>query len=500
MPIPASQIVQVNPRLITPGGSDLEFNGLMLSSSGVIPLSQFVLSFSSADDVGAYFGLDSQEYALAQIYFLGYDDSFSKPTSLFFAPRIAEAQAAFVRGGAITQTLAQLKTLSDGQLTITLGGQQTTVTVNFSSANAFSDIAQLVQSALQAKSSSGEAFTAATCTYSSTFNAFTITSGQAGADDGLVYPSGTLADALNMTQAAGAVLSAGSAALTPAENMAAIVNETQNFVCFMSIDQLDEDDAVAFSTWANAQGVEYLHVYWDNNVQLTQSNPSGTIAQAIEAANLSSTCAVYNSAEYAAFILGIAASVDYDRTNGTITFKFKGQSGVAANVQNGTIASALEANGMNFVGNYATRNDTFVFLSPGQMFGEYQWIDTYLNAVWLNNALQVACMNGFAQNARVPYTEEGYTLIKAWMQDPINRALKSGIIDPGVTLSEAQKAQLQQEAGLDISSQLNTDGYYVQVLDPAPAVRQQRGTPQCSLWYTYGGAVHKLEIASTAVV
>ena len=48
MPIPASQIVQVNPRLITPGGSDLEFNGLMLSSSGVIPLSQFVISFSSA--------------------------------------------------------------------------------------------------------------------------------------------------------------------------------------------------------------------------------------------------------------------------------------------------------------------------------------------------------------------------------------------------------------------------------------------------------------------
>ena len=81
MPIPASQIVQVNPRIVTPGGTDLEFNGLMLSSSGVIPLSQFVLSFSSADDVGAYFGLDSQEYALAQVYFMGYDDSFSKPTT-----------------------------------------------------------------------------------------------------------------------------------------------------------------------------------------------------------------------------------------------------------------------------------------------------------------------------------------------------------------------------------------------------------------------------------
>ena len=134
------------------------------------------------------------------------------------------------------------------------------------------------------------------------------------------------------------------------------------------------------------------------------------------------------------------------------------------------------------------------------MFGEYQWADVYLNAVWLNNALQVACMNGFTNAGRVPYTEEGYALIRAWCLDPINRALRSGVIEPGVTLAEAQKAQLQREAGRDISAELFTDGYVLQVLDPAPAVRQQRGTPEASLWYTYGGAVHKLELASTAIV
>ena len=71
---------------------------------------------------------------------------------------------------------------------------------------------------------------------------------------------------------------------------------------------------------------------------------------------------------------------------------------------------------------------------------------------------------------------------------------------PGVSLSESQKAQLQREAGLDISGQLDAEGYVLQVLDPAPATRQQRGTPQCSLWYAYGGSIHKLDIASTAVV
>jgi hypothetical protein len=179
---------------------------------------------------------------------------------------------------------------------------------------------------------------------------------------------------------------------------------------------------------------------------------------------------------------------------------FKGQSGLPANVTNGSVAETLNSIGMNFVGNYATRNDAFVFLANGEMWGDWKWIDPYLNAVWLNNALQVACMVGFQNNLRVPYTEIGYALVRSWCMDPINRALRSGVIEPGVTLSESQISQLQREAGRDISQQLYSDGYYLKVEDPAPAVRQQRGTPECSLWYTYGGAIHKLEIASTAVV
>lgn len=101
---------------------------------------------------------------------------------------------------------------------------------------------------------------------------------------------------------------------------------------------------------------------------------------------------------------------------------------------------------MNFMGDYATRNDQFIFLYPGQMFGSWKWIDTYLNAVWLNNALQVACMNGFRQTPRVPYNQEGYTLLKSWCLDPINRALYSGVIDTGVALSESQKSQLVRES------------------------------------------------------
>jgi hypothetical protein len=268
----------------------------------------------------------------------------------------------------------------------------------------------------------------------------------------------------------------------------------------MSIEQLTAEDCIAFSAWAATQGVNYLHVFFDSNINNTSAAPSGTIAQALTEANAGAVCGIYGTAQYAAFICSCAASIAYDKTAGTITFMFKGQSGLPANVSNGSIANTLNTIGLNFVGDYATRNDNFVFLANGEMWGAWKWIDTYLNAIWLNNALQVACMVGFQNNLRVPYTEEGYAIVRSWCMDPINRALRSGVIEPGVTLAEAQKAQIQREAGKDISQQLYSDGYYLKVEDPSPAIRQQRGTPDASLWYTYGGAIHKLEIASTAVV
>lgn len=499
MPIPASQIVEVNPRIVTPGGNDLEFNALFLSSSSVIPLSQFVLAFTSATDVGAYFGLDSEEYALAGTYFQGFDNSQSKPHALLIAPLMNAARAAFVRGGVFTLTLADLTAITDGTFNITLGGVAAELTgISFATATSLSACAAILQTALQAESES-EAVSGATVTYSSTLNAFTVTSGAEGADASIALPSGTVASALGFA-AADAVVSAGSAQLSAAANMEAVLEVTRNFVTFMSIPQLSEQEVIDFSAWAATQGVNYLHVFWDDSVGNTAAAPSGTIAQALTEANAGSVCGIYGTAQYAAFICSCAACIAYDKVNGTITFMFKGQSGLPANVTNGTIANTLNSIGLNYIGNYATRNDQFIFLANGEMWGEWRWIDTYLNAVWLNNALQVACMNGFKNNLRVPYTEEGYTIVRSWCMDPINRALTSGVIEPGVTLSESQKAQLQREAGKDISQQLYSDGYYLKVEDPAPAIRQQRGTPDASLWYTYGGAIHKLELASTAVV
>lgn len=518
MPIPASQIVTVNPRLLTPGGTDLEFNGLLLSASEVIPSSQLALPFPDADSVGDYFGLDSPEYQAAAIYFQGYNNSFTKPRAFYVGRRVTEDAAPFIRGGAFnalpSATLAALKETRDGGMSLTLGSYTGALgNLDFSGASSLSDVAQILQTAIRAVTAGGEAWTAATVTYSSLFNAFTITGGAAGADEGVNYAeasdSGTdLSSLLRLAQSAAAVLSPGMDAMTPAENMEAILDLTENFVCFTTVAQPTQADALAFAQWASGKGVNYLYIYWDNDPALLQAGSSSTIAAALRQANVSATCGVWNNLDYAALIMGTAASIDWNRRNGTITFAFKSQDGVPANVTRGTDAVNLEAQGMNFMGDYATRNDQFIFLYPGQMFGTWQWIDTYLNAVWLNNALQVACMNGFQQTPRVPYNQEGYTLLKSWCLDPINRALYSGIIDTGVALSESQKSQLVREAGRDISQELTNDGYVLQIgYDPddpsddsaEAAARVKRESPEASLWYCYGGSVHRLNLASTVL-
>lgn len=500
MPISASQIVQVNPRLLKPGGVDLELNGLLLSQSDTIPAGM-VMPFGDPESVGQYFGLTSIEYAMAQVYFLGYNNSFIKPRAFFITRRMITAAAPWLRGGTVSASVATIKAIIDGTLTLTFGSYTTTLTgISFAAIASYSDAALLLQGAIQAETAGGAAWTAATVAYSSLFEAFTLTGGEAGEEHVVDYAAGTIADTLLLTLTGGAVLSQGADAQSEADNMETILQQTQNWVTFTTTWNAVEAEVLAFGTWANSKGVSYLFIYHDSDPNLLQAGSTATIAAAVEGAGLSSVTGVYGSQNYAAFILGTIASIDFNRTAGTVSTAFKSQDGLAPTVEQSTNAINLIAQKMNFYGNYATRNDQFVFLYPGQMFGRYLWVDPYINAVWLNNALQVSLMAGLTQSPRTPYTDAGYALVRSWLQDPINRALKSGVIESGVVLSESQKAQINREAGLNIALEVEQLGYYAQVIDAGPQVRTTRDSPTVNLWYAYGGSINRLVVASTALV
>lgn len=502
MAIPASHIVQINPRVLQPGGTDLQINGLFLTKTDIQPISGIVMIFPSAASVGAYYGTGSPEYEYAVNYFLGYNNSFAKPRQLMIARRVSEAVPAWIRGGAYNGTLSALKAIDDGGLKITIDGKEAALSdLDFSACNSHSDVADLIQTKIRLV----DGLSSVTCSYTSLFRAFVIKSGTTGENSEITFASAgesdtDLADVLNLTAAKGAIISAGAEGMDIASNMQAIRNISDNWVTFTTLYEADDDEVLGFAKWATAQGVDYLYLPWSADATLIQQGVSG-IAELLKDNNVSATALQYSDTPtLSVFIMGSAASIDWNRRQGAITFAFKAQDGIPANVQTEAEALTLEGKNVNYYGNFATRNDNFIFLQRGVIFGDYKFIDSYVNAVWLKNVMQVAIMSGLKQSPRVPYNEMGYTKIRAWLMDPINRAKNNGVIDAGVVLSELQKSEIAGEAGRDISGEVFTNGYVVQVEDAGAHVRVTRDSPNVSVWYTYGGSVQRVVVASTALL
>jgi hypothetical protein len=134
------------------------------------------------------------------------------------------------------------------------------------------------------------------------------------------------------------------------------------------------------------------------------------------------------------------------------------------------------------------------------MFGEWKYIDLFANQVYLNAQLQGAILELLKSQPSVGYTQSDFGLIRSAMQGPINDAISFGSIRAGVSLDPSQKAALNQAAGLDIATTVENQGYYLQILDPGAQVRAARGSPIINLWFTDGGAVHKINVSSVDVI
>ena len=503
MAIPASELVRVQPRVLAGTGQDLAFNGLFLDTNAAIPTNTLV-TFRDASSVSDYFGASSAEYRAARVYFNGYNNSFIKPTALYFWRANTASAPAFIRGktfkaSGIDSMIAAIQGADGGSATVSYSGN--TVSVD-----------KAATAAITAPSGAAEYLTAAlkdtdipaVCTWNPVLSCFILTApaGNIAAGKSLGI-TGALAAAMGLDAASAAASSLSALGETYTGILNNVTESTQNFVTFSTIDEVSKDDAVLLASWSNAQYNEsnqFLYVWWSTDNALKTEDASGTAAAVFKEAEYIGTAGVYGAVEYAAFLMGAIASIDWDRTNGAITLAYKAQSGLAANVTVKAEAANLTANGVNFMGDYASRNDNFILFQPGQTFGAWRWIDAYINSCWLNNALQVQILAGMEMAGRVPYNTVGYSRIRAWCADVIDRALNNGVIDRNVNISQTQINELINEAGEDISTELYNNGYVLQILDADATIRQSRTSPSCNFWYTYAGSVHKINLPSTAVV
>lgn len=340
--------------------------------------------------------------------------------------------------------------------------------------------------------------------YDATAGAFVITSGITGTISSVAFATGTTAATLLLTSATGAVQSIGAAAGTPATVMNAVTAITQNWATFTTTFDPDGGSGntlkLAFATWVNGQNNRYAYVCWDNDASPTVTVPAtGSLGYLLAQSASSGTILIYSpntNGNVAAFVCGSLASLNFNATNGRATMAFRSQTGLVPEVINQTVADNLILNGYNFYGAYATAADQFIFFYPGSITGPFDWADSYVNQIWMNSNFQLALMLLLTQAGSVPYNAAGRAMIEASVGDVINAAVNFGAIRSGVTLSALQVVEVNAAAGQNIAPTLQTRGWYLQVRDASPSVRQVRGSPPCNFWYTDGQSVQKINLAS----
>lgn len=496
--VPASYFSAVNPGVLQAGGTGLALVGLMLTSGTRVPIGT-VLSLSSLTAVGNYFGVSSTEYAAASVYFNSFNNSDIKPGSILYAQYPTAAVAAYLRGGNVgaALTLAQLQALTPAPLTITSNGTPLTSTnINLSTATSFSNAATIIQAAFTTPPF--------TVTYDSIAGAFVFTNTLTGVTSTQAFATNTMAAPLLLTSATGAVLSQGAATATPAAFMAGIVAQTTNWATFCTLfnpDVSGNANKLAFAQWNATQNDAYTYVCWDTDVTPTTTVPATTsLGYLIGASglNIDGTCLVYDPSNtyLAALVCGIVASIDFTKTNGNVNPTFKSQTGFAATVSQQQILANLQANGYNCYVAAATANQAFNFFWNGQVSGRWLWLQPYINQIWMSASFQMDGM-GLLTNAKsIPYNATGKAMVAQAYMNTINNALNFGAIQSGVQLSAQEIIQVNNAAGKQIDTILSTRGWYLSVGDSSPTTRQARSTPPCTFWYTDGGSVQQLTLAS----
>lgn len=492
--IPFSQVVQVVPSVLSANGIAVDLNGLVLTQNSLAPYGS-VLQFADAAGVQEYFGADSDEATVANVYFNGYSIGTQLPGNLLMSRYPETNIAGWLRSGSLANvTLGQLQAFT-GTLAITVAGVvKTSGTINLTGATSFSDAAGIIQAAFTSPGF--------TVTYNSTQAAFIFTTATTGATQTMSFAAdGVLASNLRLTEATSAILSQGANSGVPATFMANILSLNQNWATFMTVWESDITEKEEFAQWSNSAAPRWLYVCQDSDVNALVANSSVTFGNYLQVNDLVGTLPIFGDKTHSAFVCGFAASLNFTRLNGRATLDFKMQSGLVPSVSNSTDYNAVLSNGYNCYGAFGSNNpvNNANWFTPGSVSGEWLWADTYLNQIWLNANLQLAMVNLLQSVGAIPYNTQGNGLIYAAALDPINAAVNFGAIRPGINVSASQAAQIQYALGFNAAPTIASQGFYLQIGEATASTRAARQSPPITLYYQDGEAVQQITMASIAI-
>lgn len=328
--------------------------GRFFTANNLLPPQSFI-SFTSAAEVGSYFGLSSEEYLRAVFYFSWISKNLTQPQSIQFARWVQAAVAPMIfpvqNNGSL---LATWTAISSGSFILTMGGFTFTLSgLDFSAAASLAAVATIIQTAIQAETGGGALWTAATVTYSSSYGGFLLVGGATGAAviDVQVGGGGTditgvgllgwipEATMVNGNLVSGAIWAPGSDIETITQTLTASAAASNNFGSFAFLTNLGltQQNVVDAATWNQSQNVLYMY-----SQAVTPANITAWQAAVAAIGGIGLTNSPNITTQITGTIASSSTSVTGLTSNAGLTV---GMPVTGTNIPTGTVVTSVNSNG-----------------------------------------------------------------------------------------------------------------------------------------------------------
>lgn len=454
--------------------------GRFFTTNTLVPTDSYI-SFDSADDVLSWFGSSSEEYARAAAYFGWISKDIRKAPSIQFARWASSDVPPQIFGAKGTQAVSDWTSITAGAFSLTLNGTTNSFSsLDFSSATSLSDVATVIQTAINAKT--GTMWTDAEVAWNSVRQSFDLTGGDLGDADISVTAGGVgndIADRLGWLSAT-AIISYGKDAQEIADLLADSANADNNFGSFAFLPTLTETQIVEAALWNHDQNGMFIY-----SVPCTSANAVSLSAATIDSysglgISLSPTSGEYPEQDP----MMILAATNYNARNATQNYMFQ-VFDQTPSVTTNADADIYDALRINYYGRTQTAGQLVDFYQRGYLMGpDTAPLDmgTYANEIWLKDALSAALMTLMLALTKVSANTTGKAQILNTIHSVVAQGIYNGTISKGRTLTNAQKEYIGTQTGDDTAwRKVVSDGYWVDVTFELETVD---GSPQYKAVYT----------------
>lgn len=463
---------------------------LSSAAAGVISSAERFRSYRDAAAVEADFGTASIVTQYANTVFGTRPNAINFGGSLIIGLHRAATETVPASAATLVSTqfveatlLAQLQTITDGSLNVSVDGVVEPITgLDFSVVTSLEEIAALLDTNL----------TGASVTVDNGY--FKISSATTGATSLLTYmtPGATgtfVGGILTMANGTGGTLTQGAASSvlpveTKVESLAAL-KQLVNFKGGVFTDLVLDAEVPTMASWAQANQT-ILYNAFSGTAYLTPSTTNP--AWAVKLASQSNFRSLYSKAGnrlYAASYMARTHTVNFNAENSAITMNLK-ELAVPAESYSQTEIDAAKRVGLDV---YTTIKDTPVVLTSGAN----DFVDNVYNLIAFIDAVQTDMFNVLkATGTKIPQTTRGVNQLVAQAEKTSRGFVRAGVFAPGAWSSPDSFGNIDT-----FNRNIEQFGFYWLaglLKDQPQSDRQARKSPVLQGAVKNAGAIHSVDI------